>query len=127
MERCDLCDVTGAEVRLYDAILEGRPSTLCERCSIIENIPIIKTPNPGQLKEAERGEKVVSRMRRLTGLQQSKKQETFFREDKLKELEKNPELEKPQQKKLNLLPHFHWEIMKNRKEGKHSKEFAKIV
>ena len=40
VERCARCNVNEDEVRLFDAIYEGRMSSLCERCSIIENIPI---------------------------------------------------------------------------------------
>ena len=44
-ERCARCDVNGEEVRLFDAVYDGRMGQICERCSIIENIPIIKKPD----------------------------------------------------------------------------------
>ena len=115
MESCVRCDVKEDEVRLYDAIYEGRMSSICERCSIIENIPIIKRPNAGQLKETEQGVGVLSRMKRLSGIKDEKSEEGYFREDKLKELENQPELELPEKEKLNLIEHFHWEIMKERR------------
>lgn len=115
MESCARCDVRENEVRLYDAIYEGRMNSICERCSIIENIPIIKKPNASQLKETEQGEGVYSRMQRLSGLGEEKSDEVYFREDKLNELERQPELELPEQEKLNLIEHFHWEIMKERR------------
>lgn len=115
VERCVRCDVDENEVRLYDAVYEGRMSSICERCSIIENIPIIKKPSAGQLKESEKGVGVLPRMKRLAGIRDEKPVEVYFREDKLNELESKPELELPEQEKLNLIEHFHWEIMKNRR------------
>ena len=55
VERCVRCDVDGEKVRLFDAIYLGRIEKICERCSIIENIPIIKRPDALKLKESERG------------------------------------------------------------------------
>ena len=69
MENCVRCNVDGGEVRLFDAIYEGRMAKICERCSIIENVPIIKKPGGSQLKEAEMGRVgVYDRMKRMSGL-----------------------------------------------------------
>jgi ribosome-binding protein aMBF1 (putative translation factor) len=114
-ERCVRCNVGESEVRLYDAIYEGRMGSICERCSIIENVPIIKKPDSNQLKESEQGVGVFPRMKRLSGIKDEKPGEVYFREDKLNELESKPELEIPENEKLNLIEHFHWEIMKNRR------------
>jgi len=125
VERCVRCNVDGEKVRLFDAIYEGRIESLCERCSIIENIPIIKKPATSQLKESEKGVGVYSRMKRLSGIQDSRKEETFFREDRLRELNENPSLEVPEKDSLNLIDHFHWEIMKNRRrKGLSQKQLA---
>jgi ribosome-binding protein aMBF1 (putative translation factor) len=115
VERCVRCDVGEGEVRLYDAIYEGRMSSICERCSIIENIPLIKKPNSNQLKESEQGVGVFPRMKRLSGIKDEKSDEVYFREDKLRELEDKPDSEIPESEKLSLIDHFHWEIMKNRR------------
>jgi len=48
-------------------------SSLCERCSIIENIPIIKKPNASQLKESENTVKVFDRMKQLSGIRDPEK------------------------------------------------------
>ena len=70
MENCVRCNIGGEEVRLFDAIYEGRMAKICERCSIIENVPIIKKPNVSQLKESEIGRVgVYDRMKRLSGFQ----------------------------------------------------------
>ena len=125
VERCARCNVNGDEVRLFDAVYEGRIGSLCERCSIIENIPIIKKPAASQLRDSEKGIGVYSRMKRLAGIKDSKKEETFFREDRLKELNEHPNLEIPEKNNLNLINHFHWEIMKNRRrKGLSQKQLA---
>src|SRR4030042_1002023 len=128
MERCVRCNVKGDEVRLFDAIYEGRMGNLCERCSIIENIPIIKKPGTSQLRESEKDLKVYNRMKELAGIKDFKKEDTFFREDRLRELNEHPNLELPQKDDLNLIDHFHWEIMKNRRrKGLSQKKFAEIL
>jgi len=128
VERCVRCNINGDEVRLFDAIYEGRMGSLCERCSIIENIPIIKKPDSSQLRDSEKGVGVYPRMKRLAGIKDSKGAETFFIEDKLKELNENPVLEVPEKDKLNLIEHFHWEIMRNRRrKGLSQKKLAETL
>jgi len=125
MERCARCRAREDEIRLFDAIYEGKMSYLCERCSIIENIPIIKKPDISQLKESEKGISVNKRMKTLSGINEQKQEETFFKEDKLKELEQNPEKEIPEKNNLNLIEHYYWEIMKNRRrKGLSQKQLA---
>ena len=115
MKTCNICEASGVEVRLFDGIYNGQMAVLCERCSIVENIPIIKKPGTNQLKESEQIINVYDRMKRLSGIEDKKEDETFFREDKLNELDNNPELEMPEVEKLNLLENFHWGIMKSRR------------
>lgn len=122
------CNVREDEVRLFDAIYEGRIGSICERCAIIENIPLIKKPQTSQLRESEKGVNVYDRMKRLSGIRDEKGEEIYFREDKLNELDKNPELEIPEKEKLNLINHFHWEIMKNRRrKGLSQQQLAEIL
>jgi len=121
METCVRCGISGEEVRLFDAIYDGRMEKICERCSIIENIPVIKKPDASQLRDAEQVT-VFKRMKRLAGVSEEKKDETFFVEDKLRELDTKPELEMPEKNKLNLIEHYHWEIMKNRRRKGLSQE-----
>ena len=128
MEKCVRCNIGGNEVRLFDAIYEGRMGSLCERCSIIENIPIIKKPEISQLRDSEQGVGVYSRMKRLSGIKDSEKEDTFFIEDRLNELNENPGLEVPEKDKLNLIEYFHWEIMKNRRrKGLSHKQLAETL
>ncbi|MFA5174178.1 MAG: helix-turn-helix transcriptional regulator [Candidatus Pacearchaeota archaeon] len=115
MVECARCGVDEVDVRLFDAIYDGRMAFICERCAVIENIPIIKQPGSNQLKESEQALGVYDRMKRMTGIIPQKKEETFFVGDRLKELDKHPELELPEKKKLNLIDHFHWHVMKERR------------
>ncbi len=124
MERCIRCNVSGQDVRLFDAIYEGMMEKICERCSIIENTPIIKKPDVGQLRNAEQVT-VYRRMKSMSGISDNEKKESFFVGDKLKELDSKPELELPEKNKLNLIEHFHWEVMKNRRrKGLSQKQLA---
>ncbi len=113
MELCELCGITNEEVKIYDAIQNGRMITICQRCSIIENITTIIKPNPEQLKDSERPVGILKRMRRLSGIEEPK--QSLFVQDKLKELDENPGLELPEKESLNLVEHFHWIILKERR------------
>jgi ribosome-binding protein aMBF1 (putative translation factor) len=128
MGSCERCSISSGKVKLFDAIYEGRMVSLCERCSIIENMPIIKKPDALQLKESEEAVGVYDRMKKLSGLRAPEKEETYFQEDRLNELEKHPELELPEREKLNLLDHFHWDVMKcRRKKGLSQKQLAEAI
>lgn len=118
VDECVRCMVPGIEVRLFDAIYEGRMALICERCSLIENVPVIKKPDVEQLKQTEEKFGVFDRMKRMSdgayGMKE-KKDDTFFIEDRIRELDKKPELELPVKDKLKLIEHYHWEIMKHRR------------
>ncbi len=126
MEICFKCGVSAEDVRLFDAIYNGRIELICERCSIIENIPVIKKPDLSKLRESET--EISSRMKILSEPNPLQKEETFFQEDRLKELEKNPKLEMPEKNKLDLIEYFHWEIMKNRRrKGLTQEQLAQTI
>lgn len=128
MERCVRCNVGGDEVKLFDAVNDGKIIKICERCSIIENIPVIRKPSSSQLKESEKSLRVYDRMKRMVGLGPSKSEEKFFLRDKLKELDNNPWLERPEEKPLELIDFFYWEIMKTRRrKGLSQKQLANYL
>src|SRR3989344_2378272 len=106
MERCVRCNVEANEVKLFDAVHNGKIIRICERCSIIENIPVIKKPSASQLRESEKILRVSDRMRRLVGLSPSKSEKKFLLKDRLKELDNNPHLERPDEKPLDLIEFF---------------------
>ena len=64
MERCERCRAYEDEVQLYDAIYEGQVAFLCERCSIIENIPILNKPTEERVRESEKLSGVYERMKK---------------------------------------------------------------
>ncbi|MBR9704784.1 hypothetical protein GOV12_05205 [Candidatus Pacearchaeota archaeon] len=124
MENCVRCKISSEKVNLFDAVYEGRMENICERCSIIENVPIIKKPDPEVLKEAEESNLVRDRLSKIKGDFDNKRKEPvddyFSRKKKLKEIDDNPKLELPLKERLNLIKNYHWEIMKNRRRKGHS-------
>jgi ribosome-binding protein aMBF1 (putative translation factor) len=127
-ERCARCRVRGDSVRLFDSIYEGRVCLLCERCAIIENIFIIKKPEQSQLKESEKGITVYDRMKRMAGISDQRKEGVFLRDERLKELERNPNLIMPVKEKPEMREYFHWELMRvRRRRGFSQKHLAEVV
>ena len=130
IEKCARCGVRSDLVKLYDAIYNNEMSLLCERCSIIENVPIIQKPTSNQLKIAEkRATSVEERLKEISGLKkQTSKNNNFSPKERLKELEKNPKLEIPEEKRLDLIDYFGWEIMKQRRrKGLSQNQLAEIL
>jgi len=114
-DRCARCFVNGDKVRLFDVIYEGKVGLLCERCAIIEDIPFIKKPEEEQIKESEKPVAVYDRMKRLSGMPENKVNKDNLKLERLNELDKNPGLENPVSKKLDMLEHFHWTILRERR------------
>jgi len=91
MNICSKCGKSEEEIRLYDGIYVNEPIKICERCSLLEGIPIIKSPTTGQLKESEKPgrNKIYDRLKRMSGIKEEQETKSIFEE--LKELENNPE------------------------------------
>ena len=68
MDACFRCKKSGSEVRLLDAISDANVVKMCEECSAIEGVPVIKRPSTSQLKESEKPYRVTARLRRMAGL-----------------------------------------------------------
>ena len=115
MEQCYRCEKTEKEVRLSDAIYENEIVKICERCAIVEGIPIIKKPTTSQLKDSERSYSVYQRLKRISGSdKKEEKHESIL--DQLRKLEEHPELEEPEEKRpFNLIENFHWHLMRERR------------
>ena len=127
-ENCNRCHISGEKARLFDVIYEGRIGILCERCAIIENIPILKRPDTIQLKATEKNTNVYDRMKIMSGYKEPNSNSNFSREQRIRELEKNPKLQLPIKEQLNLVEHFHWEIMKNRRrKGLSHRQLAEAI
>lgn len=115
-DRCARCFVKGDKVRLFDVIYEGKSGVLCERCAIIENIPLIKKPKDEQIKEAAKPLSVYDRMKAISGVVEVKKFDLSQRIERLSEIEKNPHLTDPVYEKPDMLEHFHWIILRERRK-----------
>ena len=128
MTECFRCEKSGKEVRLIDAIYENEIVKICERCAIVEGIPIIKKPTTSQLKDSERSSSVYERLKRISGLKKDEeKHESIL--DQLRQLEEHPELEEPEEKKpFNLIDNFHWQVMRARRNrGLSPKQLAWMI
>ena len=127
VEKCVRCGVREDQIKLFDTIYEGKANCICERCSIIENVSILERPDSDKIKESNRVIDVYERMRRLTGMAPEKK-ESEERKKRLEELNKNPQLEIPQKKTIELVDHFHWEIMKcRRRKGLSHNQLGELI
>ncbi len=125
MERCFRCERTKEEVKLIDAIYGKEIVKICERCAITENIPVIRKPTTSQLKEAEKNQTVYQRLKKLSGIaaEEEKKRESIL--DRIRKLDEQPELERPEEKPLNLIDNFNWHITRARRnKGLGQKQLA---
>lgn len=128
MEICERCKLDENKVKLFDVIYDYKTVSMCERCAIIENVTILKQPNTNQLLNSEKNTRLYDRMRVMAGMKVEKKPDTYFREDRLKELDKNPRLELPDKSKLNLIDNHHWEIMRiRRRKGYTIQQLSKTL
>jgi ribosome-binding protein aMBF1 (putative translation factor) len=128
MTKCFRCQVDENEIRLFDAIFDGRMISTCERCSIIENIEIIKKPSTNQLRESEKGLGVYERMKKISGIQEEKTSRYIDPKVRLSELNLNPNLERPLGEELNLIDHYEWELMRTRRrKGLSFKKLAEQI
>jgi ribosome-binding protein aMBF1 (putative translation factor) len=126
METCFKCGARESEVRLFDAIAEGKMVNICEKCSAVDNIPIIKEMDQKKYMDNEREKiSIENRLRKKFGLKINDKKEDNSlekKEDTLKEkldrIRENQKTDQLQKKPLILLEHFNWELMRGRRSKK---------
>ena len=112
METCFRCNRNDMEVRLFDGFYGMESVKVCEKCSLIENMPIIKTHNSEELYK--NGHQTVrERLSHLAGLAAPKKEKSIY--EKLKDLDNQPELEKPENITFKLIENFHWHVLRERR------------
>jgi ribosome-binding protein aMBF1 (putative translation factor) len=117
MEKCVRCGVDGNQVKLFDGIYQSKMSKICERCSLIENVLIIKKPETSQIKESQKSLGVYERMKVISSPRDSKKKiDTLFVRERLKELDKKPKPEHDSGQKLDLVDYYYWVIMRYRRK-----------
>ena len=108
------CSRTSEEVRLFDGIYVAEPVKICEKCSLMAGIPIVKRPNQSQITNSDKPMGVRERLMRMNHLESDKKQESTL-SDEIKRLEQMPQLEKPEHIKFKLVDNFHWMIKTERR------------
>ncbi len=116
MEKCTRCGKNDNEVRIFYGFYVNDTVTICERCAILENIPMIKRPTASQLKESEKPVGVRERLSRMIGIPLAKKKEKTQAEE-IKELQARSEKElgNPEELVFKLIDNFHWQILTNRR------------
>lgn len=126
MGRCFKCGRGEEDVRLFDGVLANDTVKICEKCSLIEGLPILKSPSTDQLKKSEKSDYVYKRLRKMAGFKDEKPAKSVFEE--LKELETHPELEKPDEKPAKFVENFHWTIQsERRRKGFTQRQLAEAI
>ena len=129
MAECFRCGVTDEKEYLFDAITNEGVVKICERCSCLENIPIIRKPSNFQLKEAERNQTVLERLSKITGVNREPRKVEPINFDEKKYSKKEEELRKvveanykrkanEAKRREDLEDNFHWIIMRARRSRK---------
>jgi len=113
MEKCFRCNRTDEEVRLFDGFYGMENVKACERCSLIENMPIIKSPNSDNFNKNSH-QTVRQRLSKMAGLDFGIKKEKSIYET-LKDLDSQPELEKPENINFKMVDNFHWVVLRERR------------
>lgn len=73
MKICSFCNAPSDEVEILEGIGEEGIITVCMKCSEEYNVPLLKKPSIGRLKEADRHVSVRERMERISGYADTKK------------------------------------------------------
>ena len=136
MAECFKCGVSDKKAQLFDVITKEGIVKMCDRCSRLEDSPILRKPTIFQLKELERRPTVYERLARAAGLDPKEKkvektesllkQETTLRAI----VDKNYQEKVKQEAKPrpDLIDNFHWMIMRTRR-SKHitQKQLAEAI
>lgn len=137
------CEKCGADERLYDAVSGEGVIKVCRSCAEYWDMPLVKKPEPAQLKDSERISSVYRRLSRMSGIdadEHRKKFSKYYREKEeamakrdmsLRDLvEENyrkkqalkGEAELENLEKPELVENFHWVIMRARRSRKLTRE-----
>ena len=116
------------EVKLFDGFYVNESVRICEKCSLISNIPIVKRPTPSQLKTSEKASfNMKKRLRILAGLDKKEEEDKTLAQE-IKKFQENPELEKPEDLVFKLVDNFHWIIQtERRRKGLYLRQLAQSI
>ncbi len=121
------CGRTEEEVRLFDGIYVAEPVKICEKCSLMAGIPIVKRPNSDQIKNSDKPEGVRQRLMRLNKLALPEKKVVTIYEE-IDKIEKSPQLERPENIRVKLVDNFHWIIKtERRRRGYSARQVSDIL
>lgn len=126
MNSCFKCNRTEEEVMLFDGIYFNEAVVTCEKCALLEGIPLVKVPSTNQLKTSEKSDYVYKRLRRIAGFKDEKPKKSIFEE--LKEIEEKTDIGKVDESPIKLVENFHWIIQhERRRKGLTNKQLAGIL
>ncbi len=126
MAKCYKCG-QDEESELVDAILQGSVIKICKICSENENIPIIRKPTTGQLKDSEKRETVGDKLKKVSKSKENENVEEIGSGkastlNKIREREKEKrKISENRGKSLNLADNYHWHISKARRDKRLSR------
>lgn len=127
MEVCFKCNQSDEEVRLFEGVNINEIVHICERCALLEGIPLLKNPSVEQLKVSEKSGPMYSRLKRLSGIREEPVRKSIFEE--LKEAEERGKiLAKSPEKPIKFVENFHWAIQHARRhKGLTHKQLADLI
>lgn len=123
MDECFRCGVSGDKVRLHNAISNKGIVKLCDDCSSIEKLPVIKKPTDNQILESQKQKSVKDRLvgmnrNKLMAGKETSLREIVDRNFKTREFKTYPDL----------INNFNWTIQRIRRARKITREqFAKAI
>lgn len=119
MNECFKCGILGDKALLMDAISDKGIVKICRKCSVDEDIPLIRKPSIMQLKEPEKKQTVYERLSKVAGIKDNvpenrelKKQETSLKEIIDKRFKTRFKETKSHH---DLIDNFHWVLMRVRR------------
>lgn len=114
MENCFKCGRSDAEVRLFDGVHVNEEVKTCEKCALIECIPVVRLPNIDQLRGSEKGDVVRQRMKHISGQTAASQPKSLLEE--LNEIDKRQMQEKTEEAPMRLADNFHWILQRERRK-----------
>ncbi|MBI4116435.1 helix-turn-helix domain-containing protein [Candidatus Pacearchaeota archaeon] len=116
MAECFKCGVSDERAILFDAISSRGIVKVCRRCSIVEEIPIIRTPKP----EEDNRPKPQVNVARNPYARPQKQEDVTLRNIVERNFKQN--LKEDFSLKNSLIMNFHWVIMRARRARKMTQE-----
>jgi ribosome-binding protein aMBF1 (putative translation factor) len=123
--RCFKCGKTSEEVKIFDGISINEAVRTCEKCALLDGVPLLKNPSTDQLKSSEKSDMVYKRLKKISGIRDESPKKSIFEE--LKEIDQKSRVDfsKIEEKPSLYIENFHWIIQKQRRnKGLTTKQLA---